>query len=105
MLVLVLFAQFSLVGAATRCVLSTSGVRVAATHDVAGHGASHGVPSAPEHQRLPGCAGTSMCLVVMLMPSSAAVDASVTASDPRIAVPASAWASVTRVPELPPPRG
>jgi hypothetical protein len=108
---LLLLGQLALFGASPLCRAGTAGAGDVAMAAALAHG-SHGptAPDAPEtpHEREHGgatdCAATSMCAVVMLAPAveGAGVDGVTPAS--RIPGAVLRWTSVSRAPDLPPPR-
>lgn len=102
-LCLLLPLHVALAGLVAPC---ASGVAVHAESAPEGHGTSHhGEDSAPEpvHGKT-GCLATATCSVVMI-PNASVLATDMVPDDARDLSPVEAWASVTRAPELPPPRG
>ena len=113
-LTVVLSVQLWLVGASPLCRAGHGPARGPEASPAAGHvaHAAHapGTPvPAPDdgsrHQGGAGCALAAMCAVVMVAAPGEPVPAAVTAAESAVPAVAGRWASVTRAPELPPPRG
>lgn len=105
---LLFFAQLSLVGGVARCWLAATGTHTTHAATASSHEGNHGNAASHDAEKgdaLPGCTATSMCVVVMMPPIASDVASHAILEHARTVVAPTAPASITRAPELPPPRG